>query len=170
MAATDEARRRFQDDLHDGVRAVCRPSSGRSCAGHAPAGVVDLELALDDAEVRITVADDGAGIEGGSGLIGIADRVSRWAGGPVLPAPRADPKIRLRVRLRAADLAGTVSQESFGRRTSTLPSRTLTRTAGWGCAVGPFSATPSASRYRLECHGQTTHPSSILPSCSGPPW
>ena len=45
-----------------------------------------------------------------------------------------------------AGAAARVSYRSADRRTSTLPSRTLTCTVGWGWAVGPLRAAPSERR------------------------
>lgn len=59
-------------------------------AKHALAGVVELELALDDAGVRVTVTDDGVGgvdSSGGSGLIGIADRLEALGGSLSVVSP-----------------------------------------------------------------------------------
>ncbi|WP_127504623.1 GAF domain-containing sensor histidine kinase [Actinoplanes solisilvae] len=62
-------------------------------AKHARASVVELELAVEDPDVRVTVSDDGVGgadAVAGTGLLGIADRVEALGGSLAVVSPRGE--------------------------------------------------------------------------------
>jgi signal transduction histidine kinase len=79
---------------------------------HARARHVDVELQTSDAEVVLTIADDGIGFDverfrrtpalGGVGLLGMRERVAYYHGQiEIQSRPQAGVRIRLRIPLAA---------------------------------------------------------------------
>jgi signal transduction histidine kinase len=116
VAASDEARRRIERDLHDGtqqqlvslglaVRAaeanlpperddlraqLSGVAAGLVAAKHSQASRIDVSLEQRDGRLVLSIGDDGVGgadAGGGSGLVGLTDRVEALGGRFALESP-----------------------------------------------------------------------------------
>jgi two-component system sensor histidine kinase DesK len=117
--------------VREGVTNVIRHSRARACR---------VTLARDAGEIRLTVADDGAGPTiasqlsprtGGSGLPGLADRV-RAVGGSVESGPRPEGGFRVAVALplARADVATEPASQAPPASASAAPAAPAVRLAG----------------------------------------